>query len=190
LARGSLDIVAGPDLADVDFDDCLERARQLLGAAEDQAALDEANQRVNQAIALRPTSACAWLVKCQVLSARGDDVAALAAAEMALRRAPHRAEAHYWRGAILGDLGRQRDALRSLERAFKEVTPDDLWLLEDLYYEKATVLESLGHRDAATATYEAGLASCPGSAILRQGLAPLRRAEVRSSLRVLRGGLD
>ena len=179
----------GPDLADVDFDGCLERARQLLGAADDQVALDEANQAVNQALGARPSSACAWLVKCQVLSARGDDVAALAAAEMALRRAPHRAEAHYWRGAILGDLGRHREALRSLERAFKDHTPDDGWLLEDLFYEKAVILEALGMRDAAAETYEAGLARCPSSAILRQGLAPLRREQVRSSLRVLRGGL-
>lgn len=179
----------GPDLADVDFDDCLERARQLLGAADDHAALDEANAAVNQALTMKPASACAWLVKCQVLSARGDDVAALAAAEMALRRAPHRAEAHYWRGAILGDLGRHREALRSLERAFKDHVAEDAWLLEDLYYEKAVVLEALGHRDAAAATYEQGLARCPSSAILRQGLAPLKREQVKSSLRVLRGGL-
>jgi tetratricopeptide (TPR) repeat protein len=181
--------VPGPDLADVDFDDCLDRARQLLGAADDHAALDEANLTVNQALAMRPASACAWLVKCQVLSARGDDVAALAAAEMALRRAPHRAEAHYWRGAILGDLGRHREALRSLDKAFKDHTTDDTWLIEDLYYEKAVVLEALGHREAAASTYEQGLAKCPSSAILRQGLAPLKRAQVRSSLRVLRGGL-
>ena len=179
----------GPDLADVDFDDCLERARQLLGAAEDQSALDDANQAVNQALTLRPASACAWLVKCQVLSARGDDIAALAAAEMAQRRSPHRAEAHYWRGAILGDLGRHREALKSIDRAFKDLTADDTWLVEDLFYEKALVLEALGFREAAAETYEAGLARCPSSAILRQGLAPLRRAQVKSSLRVLRGGL-
>ena len=182
-------MVPGPDLADVDFDDCLERARQLLGAADDHAALDEANLAVNAALAMRPASACGWLVKCQVLSARGDDVAALAAAEMALRRAPHRAEAHYWRGAILGDLGRHREALRSIERAFKDQVPDDAWLVEDLFYEKAVILEALGEREAAAETYELGLARCPSSAILRQGLAPLRRAQVKSSLRVLRGGL-
>jgi len=182
-------VVPGPDLADVDFDDCLERARQLLGAADDHAALDEANLAVNAALAMRPASACGWLVKCQVLSARGDDVAALAAAEMALRRAPHRAEAHYWRGAILGDLGRHREALRSIERAFKDQVPDDAWLVEDLFYEKAVILEALGEREAAAETYELGLARCPSSAILRQGLAPLRRAQVKSSLRVLRGGL-
>jgi tetratricopeptide (TPR) repeat protein len=162
-------VVPGPDLADVDFDDCLERARQLLGAADDQAALDEANLAVNQALAMRPASACGWLVKCQVLSARGDDVAALA--------------------AILGDLGRHREALRSIERAFKDQVADDAWLVEDLYYEKAVILEALGEREAAAETYELGLARCPSSAILRQGLAPLKRAQVKSSLRVLRGGL-
>jgi len=37
-------------------------------------------------------------------------------------------------------------------------------------------------------TCEAGLASCPGSALLRAAIVPAERARVRSSLKVLRGG--
>ena len=85
----------------------------------------------------------AWLVKCQISSARGDDVAALAAAEAALAQAPSSPEAHYWRGALLGDLGHVRAGLAAIERAFALAGDRDAWLLEDLYFEKATMLDAL-----------------------------------------------
>jgi tetratricopeptide (TPR) repeat protein len=174
-------------LYDCEFDRLLDRARELLGAADD-AVLGEAHTAVNQALTLCPNSVDGWLVKCQVASATGDDIAALAAAEMAMHRAPERAECLYWRGAVLGDLGRHREALRAIEAAFRAVTDDDRWMLEDLHYEKATVLEALGLHDAAVAACEAGLRSCPGSSLLRAALVPAERARVRSSLKVLRGG--
>jgi tetratricopeptide (TPR) repeat protein len=172
---------------DSEFDRLLDRARELLGAADD-AVLGEAHIAVNQALTLCPDSVDGWLVKCQVASATGDDIAALAAAEMALHRGPERAECRYWHGAVLGDLGRRREALRAIESAFRVITDDDHWMLEDLYYEKATILEALGLHDAAVATCEAGLRSCPGSPLLRAALVPAERARVRSSLKVLRGG--
>ena len=172
---------------DSEFDRLLDRARELLGAADD-AVLGEAHTAVNQALTLCPNSVDGWLVKCQVASATGDDIAALAAAEMALHRAPERAECLYWRGAVLGDLGRHREALRAIEAAIRAVTDEDQWMLEDLYYEKATILEALGLHDAAVAACEAGLRSCPGSPLLRAALGPVERARVRSSLTVLRGG--
>ncbi|MBP6630213.1 MAG: hypothetical protein KBG28_20685 [Kofleriaceae bacterium] len=167
-----------------DFATCLEAARATLGDAASSADLDAANRLINRALTLRPSDASAWLVKCQLASAMSDEVAALAAVEMAARRAPRRAEVHYWRGAVLGDLGRYRPALRAFERAFRHLLPDEQWLLEDLYYEKALVLEAMGHRDAATATYRAGLVRCPSSALLREGLRP----PGPPVLRVLRGG--
>jgi len=170
-----------------EFDRLLDRARELLGAADD-AVLGEAHTAVNQALTLCPNSVDGWLVKCQVASATGDDIAALAAAEMAIHRAPERAECLYWRGAVLGDLGRHREALRAIEGAFRAVTDADQWMLEDLFYEKATILEALGLHDAAVATCEDGLRSCPGSPLLRAALIPAERARVRSSLKVLRGG--
>ena len=170
-----------------EFDRLLERARELLGAGDD-GRLGEATTHVNQALTLRPDSVDGWLIKCQVTSATGDDIAALAAAEMALARAPNRAECLYWRGAVLGDLGRHREALRSIELALRALVADDHWLLEDLFYEKVTILDALGLHDAAVATCEHGLQKCPGSALLRAALAPAERARVRSSLKVLRGG--
>ena len=170
-----------------EFDRLLDRARELLGAADD-SLLAEANTAVNHALTVRPDSVDGWLVKCQVASATGDDIAALAAAEMARARAPHRAETLYWRGAVLGDLGRHREALRAIEAALRAITADDHWMLEDLYYEKAMILEALGLHEAAVSTCEIGLASCPGSALLRAAIVPAERARVRSSLKVLRGG--
>ncbi|MBX3160494.1 MAG: hypothetical protein KF773_31300 [Deltaproteobacteria bacterium] len=172
---------------DTEFDRLLDRARELLGVGDD-ALLAEANTAVNQALTLRPDSVDGWLLKCQVASATADDISALAAAEMAHHRAPARAETLYWRGAVLGDLGRHRESLRSIEAAFRVLTDDDHWMLEDLYYEKTMVLEALGLHEAAVATCESGLAMCPGSALLRAALVPAERARVRSSLKVLRGG--
>ena len=172
---------------DSEFDRLLDRARELLGAGDD-SLLDLANTAINQALTLRPDSVDGWLVKCQVSSAAGDDIAALAAAEMAVARAPARTEALYWRGAVLGDLGRHHEALRAIEAAFRAIVDDDHWMLEDLFYEKAILLEALGLHDAAVATCEAGLVKCPGSALLRAALVPAERARVRSSLKVLRGG--
>ena len=170
-----------------EFDRLLDQARELLGAGDD-SLLAEANTAVNHALTLRPDSVDGWLVKCQVASATADDIAALAAAEMALARAPNRAETLYWRGAVLGDLGRHREALRAIEAALRAITADDHWMLEDLYYEKAMILEALGLHTAAVSTCEAGLASCPGSALLRAAIVPAERARVRSSLKVLQGG--
>ena len=162
----------------------LEQVRELLGAGDD-ALLVDANTTVNQALQLHPSSVDAWLLKCQVASASGDDVSALAAVEMALRRAPHRAEALYWRGAVLGDLGRHREALRSIEAALRVLGDSDHWLLEDLFYEKVTILDALGLHEAAVAACEAGLDRCPGSPLLRAALAPAQRARVRSTLKVV-----
>ena len=166
----------------------LEVARGLLGEGDDQRTLGRANRAVNQALALAPTHAGAWLVKCQISSARGDDVAALAAAEAALAQAPTSPEAHYWRGALLGDLGHVRAGLAAIERAFELAADGDAWLLEDLYFEKATMLDALGDRAAAQATYEAGLRQCPTSTLLTAALEPMRPRRA-PSLKLLRGGL-
>jgi tetratricopeptide (TPR) repeat protein len=171
-----------------DFLASLERARDLLGATDDARALAEASAAASRALAARPQDASAWLVKCQILSAQGDDAAALACAEMAVRRTPRKAEPHYWRAAILGDLGRYRDGLDALDRAFKHLGKGDDWLVEDLYYERATMLDAMGDRAAAIAVFELGLERCPGSPILRAGLEPLVRMNVRAQLKVLRGG--
>jgi tetratricopeptide (TPR) repeat protein len=166
----------------------LDHARELLGAGDD-AVLVDAVAIVNQALQLQPESVDAWLLKCQIASALGDDPGALAAVEMALRRAPYRLECLYWRGAVLGDLGRHREALKSIEAALAVLDGDDHWLLEDLHYEKVVLLDALGLPDAAVAACKAGLERCPGSALLRAALVPTERTRVKSSLKVLRGGV-
>ncbi|MSP16081.1 MAG: hypothetical protein EXR73_05615 [Myxococcales bacterium] len=171
-----------------EFEDALELARSLLGGNEGVGDLWDANDHVNRALRARPAAPDAWLLKCQIMSALEDDASALAAAEMALRRAPRVAEGHYWRAAVLADMERFGEALKSLERAFRRIGDDDAWLVEDLYYEKASVLDAIGRQDEAVATFEAGLTRCPDSQLLKSGLEPLRRERTRRSMRVLPGG--
>ena len=172
-----------------EFEDVLEMARALLGGNEDPADLWEANELVGRALRIRPEDPEAWILKCQILSALDDDTAALAAVEMAVRRAPKMAEARYWLAAVLADLERYDEALAEVERAFGQLADDDGWLVEDLYCEKGMILDTLGHRDKARAAYEEGLSQCPDSTLLKSGLEPLRREQIRSSFRVIQGGL-
>jgi tetratricopeptide (TPR) repeat protein len=172
-----------------EYEDCLDMARSLLGGFDGAGDLWEANEHINHALQLRPTEPEAWILKSQILSSLEDDAAAFAAAEMAVRRAPRCSEAHYVRAAVLADMERYAEALKSIERAFRCLVPDDDWLVEDLYYEKASVLDAIGRQDEAVATFEAGLKRCPESSILRAGLEPLRRERVRKTFRVIPGGL-
>lgn len=174
--------MASPDATAVES--LLERARELLS---EEGALGTANALVNQALSLRPDSVTAWVVKCQIASAQGDDFSALAAIEMAVRRAPERAEALYWRGAVLGDLERNREALRALDRAFGAMTADDAWLLEDLFYEKACVLGAMELRDEARRVLEEGLSRCPQSSLLRLALGGGRTPRSRNLFEVTPG---
>lgn len=171
-----------------EFDDHMEMARALLGGYESVSDLWEANDHVNAALCVRPNELAAWILKSQILSSLEDDPAALAAAEMAVRRSPKCSEAHYVRAAVLADMQRYADALRGIERAFRHMGRDDDWLLEDLYYEKAAILDALDRADEAMATFEAGLKRCPGSALLRAGLEPLRRERMRRNFKVIDGG--
>jgi tetratricopeptide (TPR) repeat protein len=171
-----------------EFEDALETARALLSGNDDAGDLWEANDLVNHALRLRPHDTEAWILKCQVLSALEDDAAALAAIEMAARRAPRRADVHYWRAAVLGDLQRFDDALAAVDAGFRWLDQDEDWLLEDLYYEKAALLDAVGRRDDALRAYEDGLERCPDSNLLRAGIEPLRRATARQRFTVLEGG--
>jgi len=172
-----------------EFEDVIETARSLLVGNEDHSDLWEANDLVNRALRLRPHEPDAWILKCQILSSLDDDLAALAAVEMSLRRAPRLAEAHYWRGAVLADLARHAEALGAVDRAFRHQRPEEDWLLEDLYCEKALILDALGRQDEALATFEAGIVRCPDSVVLQAGIEPLRRDRIRASFRVIPGGL-
>lgn len=172
-----------------DFDQSLDAARRLLSQFGTSNDLWEANDHVNAAIAVRPHSDASWLLKAQVLSALEDDAAALAASEMAIRLAPRNAESHLVRGAILANMERYTEALSALSRAFRYLNSQDQDLVEDLYYEKAAVLDAMNRADEAIETYKAGLDRCPDSVLLRAGFEPLRRAHTRQQLRLIQGGL-
>ena len=171
-----------------DFEDALEIARGLLGENEGTGDVWEANEQVNEALELCPHSAEAWLLKCQILSALDDEPAALASAEMALRRSPRATEAHYWRAVVLANMERYGEALKALERAFRHLREGDEWLVEDMYYEKGAILDAIGQGDEALATYEAGLSRFPESQILRAGIAPIRRERTRRAFKLIPGG--
>jgi tetratricopeptide (TPR) repeat protein len=171
-----------------EFEDCMEMSRALLGGYEGAGDLWEANEHINRALRLKPNEPEAWILKSQILSSLDDDAAALAAAEMAVRRAPRSAEAQYVRAAVLADMERYPDGLKAIERAFRYCGTDDDWLLEDLYYEKAAILDALNRADEAMSTFEAGLKKCPESQLLRAGIEPLRRERVRRSFQVIPGG--
>lgn len=170
------------------FESILDEARTLLAGDCDSADAAKANALATRALSEQPESCAAWIVKCQVHSALGDDTAALAAIEMALRFQPWCAEALYWRSAVLSDLGRPSDALQAINRCFRHLRADDAWLLEDLYCEKAMILNAIGREDDAVATYEAGLRRCPRSSLLKAELAPLLRAEGRKGMKAVGGG--
>ncbi len=176
------------DQSESQFEATLDRARGLLAGdcGSSDAAL--ANNLVTIALSWRPESCAAWTLKCQVHSILGDDTAALAAIEMAVRFDSSSAEAQYWRAAVLSDLGRHPDALRAIRKCFRVMRADDTWLLEDLYCEKAMVLNAIGRDDDAVLAYEEGLRRCPRSSLLRAGLAPLRRASAKHSLKLIQGG--
>jgi tetratricopeptide (TPR) repeat protein len=171
-----------------EFDDCMEMARALLGSWESAGDLWEANEYVNRALQARPAEPEAWILKSQILSSLDDDHAALAAAEMAVKRSPRAAEAHYVRAAVMADLERYPEALKAVERAFRHMGKDDDWLLEDLYYEKAAILDALDRADEAVTTFELGLKRCPESTLLKAGLEPLRRERMRRAFKVIPGG--
>src|SRR2546427_6561165 len=89
-----------------EYDDCIEMSRALLGGYEGAGDLWEANDYVNRALLLRPNEPEAWILKSQILSSLDDDPAALAAAEMAVRRAPPPAGGPFVRPPALAGTGR------------------------------------------------------------------------------------
>jgi tetratricopeptide (TPR) repeat protein len=171
-----------------EYDEALENVRAILD--DQEGDLWEASDWANHAVRLRPSSPECWILKAQVMSGLEDDAAALAAAEMALRLSPHWSEAHFWRAAALADMEHYADALQALDRAFRYLAEkDDHRLLEDLYCEKAAILDATGKVDEALETYEQGLRRVPDSQTIRAALEPLRKERVRRTFKLLPGGL-
>ena len=173
---------------DMEFEELMEAASSVLATQESMSVVYEANDYVNQALLLRPLDESAWLLKSQVMSSLEDDPSALAAAEMALRRAPRDAEVHYTRAAVLADMERFPEALRAVQRSFRYLDLEDAWLEEDLFFLKGALLDVMGREEEAVAVFEQGLGQHPDSEILKGGLEPLRRERMRRHLRIIDGG--
>lgn len=173
---------------DLSFEESIEQALALLGDHGSDADLHQANLHINQAILIRPGDRRAWLLKSQVLSSLKDDPAALATAEMSARIAPRDAEVHLTRAAVLTDMARYDEGLVAVDLAFSCCGDGDDWLLEDLFLEKATLLDYMDRPDEAIATYEEGMRRCPDSALLRDNLDPLSRERLRRRFTVIDGG--
>ncbi len=170
-----------------DFEACLEQARERL-VSEGESALADAADAVDAALMQRPTAGEAWLVKAQVLAAAGDGFAALASVDQARACGASALEAQWIRAAVLADLGFCDRALGTLAEARMELGGAEPWLIEAIFLEEAAILESLGRPLEAARALEAGLDRLPDSEALRAGLAPLERARVRDTLRLLPGG--
>ena len=167
----------------------LNSVRLLLGKSVVPGDLIRANILVNKILEQDPTLVDAWILKCQVLSAMEDDVAALAAIEMAVKRAIFSAEPHYWRAAVMTDLGRHKAALKAINRAFRCFLEEDSWLLEDMYFEKCSILVNLGQHEKALSVAVIALRRCPGSVALKDKVKALQKNAVRSRLKIMNGGL-
>src|SRR5262245_40545280 len=90
------------DACQCDFGEILDAARGLLGSCDcNPQTLWDANALVNQALRIATDRHEPWLLKSQIMSALDDQSGSLAAAEMAVRHAPHCTEAHYWRAVAL-----------------------------------------------------------------------------------------
>jgi tetratricopeptide (TPR) repeat protein len=179
---------------DEEFELSLHLAEQLLDGARAASDVAEANALVNRALRLRPRETAGWLVKTQVLLRMEDGPAALGTVEMALQQGPQSAEAHALRAAALAQMERFSEALRAIQRAFRlcedeEGDAEHDALREDLYYEKAAILDALDRTSEAVATFEEGLLRYPDSDLLKAGIEPLRRMQRRKSWQVLDGGL-
>lgn len=170
------------------FEECLELASSLLGTHESLADLQDANDYINLALLFRPGAGRAWLIKSYIMSCLEDDPAALATAQMALQLRPDCAETHYAMASILNDMDRYQEALQMLQRAFDLLTRDGRWLMEDMYYLKGIIQDSMGEEEEAMSTFNMGLEQYPDSLLLRGGLEPLQREKMRRFFKVIDGG--
>ena len=151
-----------------EFDRLLERARELLGAGDDtQLARGQRHRQPGAAAAARLGRGLAAQVpgllgdRRRHRRARGRRDGARARARIAPSACTGAAPCSATSAATARRCARSR-------RAFRAVTADDHWLLEDLFYEKVMILEALGLPEAAVATCEDG----PRAARARRCCAP------------------
>jgi len=136
-----------------------ERGRANLQAGRWQKALDDADG----ALALKPRSSEALLLRAETLFASGSVDRALAAAEALLAIAPASATGHHLRARALRDVGRLDEAAAEYDRflgALKQPLPEH-------YIERAEVQAALGRTDAALRSLDEGVTRIGSGATLQ-----------------------
>lgn len=130
--------------------------------ASDQGRQDKAVSLIQQALAINPQVAAAYvnLASCQRRLKAYD--AALANLDIALRLAPRSAEAFNTRGNVLRTLGQLEAALESLDQAIA-LAPDFV----EAHDNRGNVLRDMGLLDEAIASYETSQKIAPGYASAR-----------------------
>ncbi|HEX8730909.1 MAG TPA: tetratricopeptide repeat protein, partial [Ktedonobacterales bacterium] len=133
---------------------------ELAGARFGQGDYSTTLTAMEEALALNPQDADAWVNKGVALGALGQTEEALAAYERALALNPQHASAWYNKGVALGALGQTEEALVAYERALA-LNPQDA----DAWYNKGMALRALGQTEEALAAFERALALDPQDAI-------------------------
>ncbi len=140
-------------------------------ALEDDARLEDALQRYEEAIRLAPTLARGHLNRGNLLLAVGDTQGALDAFATALAQDPAYASAHYNMGNVYVRSGRPQEALAAYRKAIA-AKPE----FADAEVAQGVVLEGLGQTEAAVGSYRRALALNPQYAEVHASLGNALRA--------------
>jgi tetratricopeptide (TPR) repeat protein len=123
----------------------------------DQGKYEEAIEKYDQALALEPNLAMAWVGKGLAHNALEEYNEALEAFEMAISINPGYARAWYGKGVALYGLGRYEESIEAFDRAL-EIYPEYGYIL---YYGKANAYFAMEDYSSAIPLYERALTLKP-----------------------------
>ena len=121
---------------------------------------------IDQALAIKPTTAMFHVNRASALLALRQLDAALDACQQALRFKPNLAEAHQMMGHVLSDLGRPEEAIASYRQALR-LKPD----LRDGHNDLALALREANHLDEAATALSVAVRQAPNDPQLIGNLA-------------------